>query len=85
MYHMIQRGTHYQDLGENYYDSRNPEKLANRLTKRIEKLGFKVILEPLPLALEPLDACVQRAPALTIFRGGNEGNEEGIANRKFEI
>jgi hypothetical protein len=50
MYHMIQRGTHYQDLGENYYDNRNPEKLANRLAKRIEKLGFKVMLEALPPA-----------------------------------
>jgi transposase len=50
MYHMIQRGTHYQDLGENYYDNRNPEKLANRLAKRIEKLGFKVVLQPAPHA-----------------------------------
>ena len=44
-YYMISRGTPYQDLGENYYDQRNPEKLAHRLVKRIEKLGFKVALE----------------------------------------
>ena len=42
-YYMISRGTPYQDLGENYYDQRNPEKLAHRLVKRIEKLGFKVV------------------------------------------
>jgi len=45
-YFMAQRGTAYQDLGENYYEMRNPIKLANRLAKRIEKLGFKVSLEP---------------------------------------
>jgi|SoiMethySBSTD1v2_1073268.scaffolds.fasta_scaffold388950_2 transposase len=50
MYYIIQRGTHYQDLGENYYDQRNPEKLANRLAKRIEKLGFKVTVQTVPPA-----------------------------------
>jgi len=47
-YHMISRGTPYQDLGENYYDQRNPQKLAQRLAKRIEKLGFKVSLQSIP-------------------------------------
>ncbi|HVI71881.1 MAG TPA: IS110 family transposase [Pyrinomonadaceae bacterium] len=50
MYYMVQRGTPYQDLGENYYDQRNPQKLANRLAKRIEKLGFKVVIEGVPQA-----------------------------------
>jgi transposase len=44
-YFMALRGTYYQDLGENYYEMRNPLKLANRLAKRIEKLGFKVSVE----------------------------------------
>jgi transposase len=43
-YHMIERGTKYQDLGANYYDRRNPEGLAKHLVKRIEKLGFAVTL-----------------------------------------
>ncbi len=49
-YYMALRGTHYQDLGENYYEMRNPLRLASRLAKRIEKLGFKVSLEPVPMA-----------------------------------
>lgn len=47
IYYMSSRGEHYKDLGENYYDLRNPEQLARRLTKRIEKLGFRVSFEPL--------------------------------------
>jgi len=43
-YHMIERGTTYQDLGEDYYQRRNPEGLAKHLAKRIEKLGFAVTL-----------------------------------------
>ena len=49
-YYMISRAEHYRDLGENYYELRNPEQLAHRLSKRIEKLGFRVTLEPLTAA-----------------------------------
>ena len=50
IYYMIVRGTRYIDLGENYYEMRNPLKLASRSAKRIEKLGFKVSVEPTPAA-----------------------------------
>lgn len=46
IYYMASRGEPYKDLGENYYDLRNPKQLAHRLVKRIEKLGFKVAIEP---------------------------------------
>lgn len=49
-YYMMSRVERYHDLGENYYDLRNPEQVARRLTKRIEKLGFKVTFEPLAKA-----------------------------------
>jgi transposase len=49
-YYMIERGVRYQDLGSDYYDQRNPEGLARRLAKRIEKLGFAVNLQALPKA-----------------------------------
>lgn len=44
-YYLIKRGTAYQDLGADYFDRRNPEHLANKLAKRIEKLGFTVELK----------------------------------------
>lgn len=49
-YFMMKRGTHYEDLGADYYDRRDPEGLARRLAKRIEKLGFAVTVQPLSKA-----------------------------------
>ena len=46
-FHMIQRQSTYNDLGSDYFDRRNPEKLAKRLAERITKLGFKVSYTPL--------------------------------------
>jgi len=51
VYHMLARGTRYADLGEDYYERRNPEQLARKLAHRIEKLGFVVKLEPLAQAV----------------------------------
>ncbi len=39
------RGT-YQELGADYLDRHDPEKLTARLLKRLEKLGVKVTVEP---------------------------------------
>jgi len=49
-YYMISRGEGYKDLGENYYDMRDPLQLARRLSNRIEKLGFRVTMETLARA-----------------------------------
>jgi hypothetical protein len=46
-FHMIQRQSTYKDLGSDYFDRRNPDKLAKRLAERITKLGFKVSYTPL--------------------------------------
>jgi transposase len=44
---MIERKTRYKDLGSDYFDRRNPEKLAKHLAQRISKLGYKVSYTPL--------------------------------------
>ena len=44
-YHMLQRGTLYQDLGANYFDQRHVLRTTKRLVKRLKALGHKVILE----------------------------------------
>ncbi len=49
-YHIIQDGTAYVDLGANYYDEHNAEQVQKRLIKRLEHLGLKVTVEPLPFA-----------------------------------
>jgi transposase len=45
-YHMIQRREPYQDLGSNYYDERQKVSTANRLTRRLEKLGYRIVITP---------------------------------------
>jgi transposase len=47
VYHLLARGTRYTDLGQDYYERRNPEQLARKLARRIEKLGFKVEVQGL--------------------------------------
>lgn len=45
IYHLMDRGTSFAELGADYFDRRNPEKVKNRLVQRLEKLGYKVTLE----------------------------------------
>jgi transposase len=49
VYHLISRQEPYQDLGANYFDQQRPESLKKRLVKRLEKLGYQVTLEPVPV------------------------------------
>ena len=42
VYHMLKDGTFYQDLGPGYRRSKNPERAAQNLAKRIRALGFEV-------------------------------------------
>jgi transposase len=46
IYHMLKNGTTYHDLGPDYFDQLDPQRLARSLVKRLEKLGHKVTLEP---------------------------------------
>jgi transposase len=41
-YHLIQRNEPYRDLGSNYFDKQRPEATAQRLLKRLQRLGFDV-------------------------------------------
>ena len=41
-YYVIRDGTTYKDLGANYFDERDKEKVIRRCTQRIEQLGKKV-------------------------------------------
>jgi transposase len=44
-YHMIQNRTRYRDLGADFLQNRNKEALVKQNVKRLQALGFKVILE----------------------------------------
>ena len=41
-WHMLSNGTFYNDLGPSYFVSRDRDKAAKKLTKRLEDLGYEV-------------------------------------------
>jgi len=43
-YHMLKYDKEYQDLGANYFDRLEPERLRRYLVKRLERLGYQVTL-----------------------------------------
>ena len=45
-YHLLRKQCIYQDLGPDYLDRKNAERLKRYLVKRLESLGQKVTLEP---------------------------------------
>jgi transposase len=49
-FHMLSRHEPYRELGPNYFDERRREHLVDRLTRRIQHLGYRVHLEPLQTA-----------------------------------
>jgi transposase len=45
-YHVLQRGTEYQELGPHWFDQQDRHAVERRLVRRLEALGHKVTLEP---------------------------------------
>jgi hypothetical protein len=45
-YHMLKYDVEYQDLGVDYFEKREPERLSRYLVKRLERLGYQVTLAP---------------------------------------
>jgi len=50
IYHIILRGTPYQDLGADHFDNRSTEAKANRLVAQLSKLGYAVQVQPIATA-----------------------------------
>ncbi len=48
IYSMLKNNTVFRDLGEHFHDSLNPAQVIHRAVSRIERLGYKVLLEKLP-------------------------------------
>jgi transposase len=47
-YHILERGVPYEELGEEHFDQRRSgEAYVKRLVRKLERLGHKVVLEPL--------------------------------------
>lgn len=50
VYHLLAQQRCYEDLGADYFERQGNQAQGRRLVKRLEALGFKVTVEPLPLA-----------------------------------
>jgi transposase len=50
VYHVLKRGTTYVELGADFLDRLEPERLTRQLVKRLESLGHKVTLEAVQAA-----------------------------------
>jgi transposase len=50
-YHLIQRNEPYHELGSDYFDKQRPEATAQRLLKRLQRLGYDVAQIGQPIAL----------------------------------
>jgi transposase len=46
VYHILKTNTPYKDLGPDYFDRLDPDRLTKQLVKRLESLGHKVTLNP---------------------------------------
>jgi transposase len=46
VYYVLKRGGSYEELGADYLDRLEPERLTRNLVKRLERLGHKVTLQP---------------------------------------
>ncbi len=49
-YYLLMRQEPYQDLGANYFDEREREGVERRLIRRLERLGYTVVLQPVRAA-----------------------------------
>ncbi|MDI6823430.1 MAG: transposase, partial [Bacillota bacterium] len=47
IYHMLKEGSHYRELGQDYFDRLNRDALSRRLVRRLESLGYQVELKDL--------------------------------------
>jgi transposase len=48
-YHMLKRKEDYRELGADHFDRIAVNRIRRSLVRRLERLGHKVILEPLAL------------------------------------
>ena len=46
IYHVLKSNVEYRDLGPDYFDKLEPERLRRYLVKRLQSLGYDVTLSP---------------------------------------
>ena len=49
-YHLLTRHESYRELGANYFDERERQDVERRLVRRLQRLGYDVVLHPASVA-----------------------------------
>jgi len=49
-FHMLARAASFQELGADYLDRRHKHRIAKRLVRRLDALGYAVMVQPKPVA-----------------------------------
>ena len=86
-YHVLKKMTPYQELGEAYLDQAQQESYSRHHIRRLEKLGYRVILEPLeapnvqPLALQESPWCLFIPASQCCRQGYFRDKLEALLNR----
>lgn len=50
VYHLLRNRTTYQDLGDTYFEQRDRDAVKRRAVRQLQRAGFSVHLDPLPVA-----------------------------------
>jgi transposase len=50
VYHVLERGVFYEELGADYFDRQDPDRLARYHARRLAELGYEVSMQPKPAA-----------------------------------
>lgn len=72
IFHMVQQGSVYRELGASHHDQQNKPKVTRRLVERLQKLGYYVTLQP----IEPL------LPASRVEAGDGAAEAPATERRK---
>ena len=67
-YHIIRDGGEYREYGGDYFDRQHPERTAERLARRLERIGYQVVLKPCAPSAAPAAPAV-RSPMKRDARG----------------
>jgi transposase len=68
-YYVIREGVEYRDPGGNYFDRRDPERVAKRLARRLERIGYAVVRRT-PPETDPPTPTRPRSPISLEEAGG---------------
>jgi transposase len=54
-YHILKYKIPYKELGSDYFTKGNEDKMLNHYTKKIEKLGYQINLQPIEDEYLPIE------------------------------